>query len=220
MNLKVLLFALLGAFLATVSLVWIMSILVSPKIHESEQKRKIIILATVDLVEPIVDHKPKNKEKPPEQPPISQPTPPKLATPTQAPAQKTAINDLFDFNDPQIEGLNTAGLAVNPLNIAPESLGQTPSFSRDAQVIVQVQPVYPISALKRNIIGFVRVDFIIDEQGRAKDIQIIESRPQGVFDRAVLKAVKKTKYQPVIENGKVIQVRVSHGFCFKDPLCM
>jgi len=105
------------------------------------------------------------------------------------------------------------------LNIAPESLGQTPSFSREAQVVIDVIPVYPISALKRNITGFVSVDFLINEQGRAEDIQIIESKPEGVFERPVIKAVKKTKFQPVIENGEIIKVRSSRLYCFKDESC-
>jgi len=220
MNLKVLLFSLLGAFFATTALVWLMSVLVSPEIREAQEKRKTIILGSVDLVDPVIKNKPKPKEKPPEEQSITEPTPPKMAPPKQAPAQKVAINDLFDFADPQVQGLNASDLAVNPLNIAPQSLGQTPSFSRSAQVIIQVQPVYPNSALKRNIVGFVKVDFVLDEQGRAKDIQILESRPEGIFERAVLKSVNKTKYQPVIENGEVVQIRVSQGFCFKDPLCL
>jgi len=104
MNLKVLLFSLLGAFFATTALVWLMSILVSPEIREAQEKRKTIILGSVDLVDPVIKKKQKPKEKPPEEQPITEPTPPKMAPPKQAPAQKTAINDLFDFADPQVQG--------------------------------------------------------------------------------------------------------------------
>ncbi|WP_422379394.1 TonB family protein [Marinicellulosiphila megalodicopiae] len=193
-----------------------MAILVIPKIHEGEQKRNTLSLATVDLIEPVIEEKKKLKEPPPEDPPINQPTPPKITQPQQAPTPKMEMDNLFDFADPLINGLQTGDLAINPINAAPANLGQTPSFSRSAQVIVPVTPVYPMSALKRNITGKVQVDFIIDTNGRAKNIQIIESIPEGIFDRSVLKAVNQTKYQPVIESGEVLQERVTQLFLFGE----
>ena len=215
MNVKVLLFSLLGALLATTALVLLMSVLVSPDIREAQEKRKTIILGSVDLIDPVIKNKEKPKETPKQEQPVSEPTPPTMAPPKQAPTQKTAINDLFDFADPQIQGLNSSDLAINPINSAPTNLNQTPSFSREAQVVIRSLPVYPQSAKKRNISGYVKIGFIIDGNGKAYDIQILESEPAGVFDRVSIKAVQKTKFQPVVEGGEIIKVEQFSTYTFE-----
>ncbi|MGI1677869.1 MAG: energy transducer TonB [Cellvibrionaceae bacterium] len=55
-----------------------------------------------------------------------------------------------------------------------------------------------------NISGHVVVEFTINVDGTVQDIEIIESEPLGVFDKAVRKAVEKWKFTPIVENDRQV----------------
>lgn len=88
------------------------------------------------------------------------------------------------------------------------------SLSRQAVVLLKVEPRYPQRALQRQIEGFVTVEFIIDAQGRAQQVEIITAQPQKIFNRNVIRAVKKSKYQPELDNGQVTNKKVRQTFNF------
>lgn len=80
----------------------------------------------------------------------------------------------------------------------------------------RIPPIYPQRALMRNIEGYVVVEFTINQDGSISNVVILESKPKGVFDKSVLKAVKKFKYSPRIVNGEALAVHnVQNRFEFK-----
>ena len=86
----------------------------------------------------------------------------------------------------------------------------------DALPVVKVSPVYPARAQERGIEGYVLVQFTIDALGRVLNVQVIESEPRGVFDRAALKAVERFRYKPRVVNGEAIPVSgVQHLVTFE-----
>ncbi len=67
---------------------------------------------------------------------------------------------------------------------------------------IRVSPRYPRRALERGIEGFVDVNFDITTFGGTKNIRIVNAQPEGTFDSAALKAVRKWKYKPQVVDGE------------------
>ena len=58
-------------------------------------------------------------------------------------------------------------------------------------------PAYPPQAERSGASGEVVVSFTVNTDGSVSDIQIVSSRPRGVFDRSVQTAVRKWRFQPI-----------------------
>ncbi|TYK64404.1 energy transducer TonB [Colwellia echini] len=72
--------------------------------------------------------------------------------------------------------------------------------------IVKVAAVYPRRAQSRGIEGFVVVEFVVTKTGAVTDAVVVQSEPEGVFDRAALDAVAKFKYKPRVVDGVAMEV--------------
>ena len=77
--------------------------------------------------------------------------------------------------------------------------------SYDAKVTVP--PSYPRRAQERGIQGYAVVQFNITTEGKIKDIEVIESEPQGIFDRSAIKATNQYQYDPCIEDGQPVEIK-------------
>ena len=69
-----------------------------------------------------------------------------------------------------------------------------------------VPPEYPQNALNKGVSGSVLLSFTVDAKGGTSDVQVVQSTPAGVFDRAAVNAVKRWRYAPVIVNGVAVEV--------------
>jgi TonB family protein len=74
-----------------------------------------------------------------------------------------------------------------------------------AVLISSSRPQYPRGALKRGIEGSVIVRFTIDARGAVRDAAVEHSSPPGMFDRAALRAIQSTRYQPRTEDGVAVE---------------
>jgi protein TonB len=93
-------------------------------------------------------------------------------------------------------------------------LGGPPSDS-DIIPLVRVLPQYPPRAASRGIEGWVIVEFTISAAGTVKDPVIIDAEPSSIFNRAMLRAIRKWKYKPKIVDGVAVErtgVRVRQNF--------
>ncbi|RZV35120.1 MAG: energy transducer TonB, partial [Chromatiales bacterium] len=77
-----------------------------------------------------------------------------------------------------------------------------------------VAPKYPRTAQRRNQSGWVDVVFTVAMDGSVKDLQVRNADPEGVFDSAALKAVEKWEFEPVIENGVLVEKRAGVRMMF------
>ena len=75
----------------------------------------------------------------------------------------------------------------------------------DVVPIVRVNPQYPLRASERGIEGWVEVEFTISKLGTVKDPFVLNSHPSSIFDRSALKAIRKWKYNPKIEDGEPME---------------
>ena len=81
--------------------------------------------------------------------------------------------------------------------------------------IVQVPPVYPVRAKHMGIEGWVRVKFIVNEEGRVDDIKILDSRPEKVFNNAVLRCVSAWRFTPGTVEGVPVKTLVETTIRFE-----
>jgi protein TonB len=75
----------------------------------------------------------------------------------------------------------------------------------DTVPLVRVDPIYPQRASQRGIEGWVEVEFTITSAGTVKNPRISAFEPSSVFNRAALKAIRKWKYNPKVEDGKAVE---------------
>ncbi len=68
---------------------------------------------------------------------------------------------------------------------------------------VMVPPTYPSRALTRGIEGYVDVQFEVTAMGSTQQVVVLRSDPEGVFERAATRAVKRWKYLPDEERTQV-----------------
>lgn len=77
-----------------------------------------------------------------------------------------------------------------------------------------VQPDYTKEAIQGHVEGAVLVQFVVDERGHTKDIQIKRSLGSGLDEKAV-KAVEKWRFKPATKDGKPVPVQTSAEIKFQ-----
>lgn len=131
--------------------------------------------------------------------PRSQPPPPPLALPRGS--------------KPDTRALKVASVPVPEAPrqqvklVGGPTLGGTGPSDADTIPLVRVQPLYPPAAAERKIEGWVKLRFTIGTTGAVKSPQVIDADPGGIFDRAAIRAIRKWKYKPRIENGVPVETR-------------
>jgi protein TonB len=102
---------------------------------------------------------------------------------------------------------------VDIVNLAPTakvnvSINSSGMSSGDGEYlpIVKVAPIYPRRAQTRGITGYCIVEYIVTKTGSIRDPMAVDCQPQGVFERASLKAAEKFKYKPRVVDGEPIEV--------------
>ncbi len=78
-------------------------------------------------------------------------------------------------------------------------------------------PTYPRKAVRNQTSGYVKVRFTITSKGKARDIEIVESVPEGIFDRSTVTAVKRMRFRPTASNSDRQPVRVPFTLKFDFP---
>ena len=85
--------------------------------------------------------------------------------------------------------------------------------------ILKVQPVYPIRALQKELVGWVLVEFTVNEIGKVINPIVVDhcvevwglssiepcyDRPGKIFDKPALAAASRFKYKPRVIDGQAI----------------
>jgi TonB family protein len=85
-----------------------------------------------------------------------------------------------------------------------------------AEPIERVPPIFPTQAARNGNEGWVRLSFVVDENGAVVDPVIEDSSGIRGFEKASLRAIKQWQYSPAIRNGeKIEQCRNSVQLDFK-----
>ena len=109
--------------------------------------------------------------------------------------------------------LPLAGVAVAADPVPP------PALAADGAAVTthQVPPEFPKGPLKKGIDGCVLLSFTIDAEGRGRDFQVLESKPEGVFDAATLKVMDQWRFRPPARPGRYAQL-VQFRLEGRDPV--
>lgn len=79
-------------------------------------------------------------------------------------------------------------------------------MDRDKVVpIFQVLPKYPSRAAFHNTEGWVHVEFTIAVTGKVKDVIVVDSDPEGVFEESAIEAVSQWRYIPMSKDGVLFE---------------
>lgn len=130
------------------------------------------------------------------------PTPPPPPPPPPEPPKLEPVEP--DTSDPSAEINMSMDLSMD----GPEIEISGPGAMRqdgEATPIVRIDPKYPIQAARDGREGWVRLSFTINEAGGVEDVKVIESQPRRIFDREAVRALKKWKYKPRIEEGQPVK---------------
>jgi TonB family protein len=82
-------------------------------------------------------------------------------------------------------------------------------------VLSQTKPTYPQKALRNKEEGWVKVAFTITEQGTVANPKVVAAKPRRVFDRSVLEALRKWRFEPKTVGGKPVLTKVTQLIEFK-----
>lgn len=85
---------------------------------------------------------------------------------------------------------------IADIAVAP-TISSNTQFSATPNAINRKYPEYPRKALDMRIEGHVVVLFDISKQGYVENIRIVEAKPNSIFNRAVIQAMKQWQYQPI-----------------------
>lgn len=178
----------LGVLIAF-GLFWVMQALISTKAELKEGGAQF----SVDFVRLRRDTAPelKKREPPKREKPEQQPAPPQMNVAKNINPSE-AVGEIAPIIDTGAE-LEKA-----------TSLGTGAGSDRGITPLVRVDPDYPPRARQQGIEGWVDLMFTISPVGTVEDAQVIGSNPTYIFDQAALRAVRKWRYNPQIENGVAV----------------
>lgn len=81
--------------------------------------------------------------------------------------------------------------------------------------VIQAMPIYPRSAMADRIEGYSLLEHQISEDGKATGITVVESYPEGVFDRAAISALDKWHFEYIGEASPDRRQRYLRKISFK-----
>lgn len=196
-----------GGILIALALLWLMQLMVINDNDRIMEKSKRPVMEFVRLKRPS-ETRLKQREKPKEPPPPDKPPPqlPELELAVTKPTIKTP-NIAMAMPELATSSMRFDGPYIGAVSQGPPD--------RDFLVLSRIPPRYPYRAERKKIEGWVKVSFIITEQGSVQDAVVIDAQPKGVFDMAALQAILKWRFKPRISDGKPVATRADQIINFK-----
>jgi len=81
---------------------------------------------------------------------------------------------------------------------------QARDVDKQPKIIGRIKPKYPPLARLQGQEGSLKVLLKIDDLGRVREVEVVESQPKGVFDDAGMEAFRNARFQPAIKNGRPV----------------
>lgn len=154
--------------------------------------------------------------------------PPTLSPPPlqRPPLHKVALSALPIQSSPLNLKVNLrVGKAATPGTLVQQAAVEKPTLSRTRFGLDQVdqkpislaalKPEYPFRAKRMGIEGHVTVQFLVDREGKTRDITIVAAEPKGVFDQAVRNTVPRWRFKPGKKAGRPVDTWVEMTIRFE-----
>lgn len=116
---------------------------------------------------------------------------------------------LIDRINTLMPGMQAARTLQEQVTAAREARDFTKNVAQAASLkrVREVPPVYPREAQRSGTEGWVQVEFTIAPDGTTRDLQVRDSAPAQVFDKAALDSVSKWRFEPIRRNGAPVAQR-------------
>lgn len=183
-------------------------------LNESDISREELLKehANFDVQQPRKVVKPKAEKKKPKPKKVNQPLP--SIKPANVGTNLTGGG--LSFGMPSFDEANFADITDNGLldsfanqAMDKDSVDTAPKVKRRSPI------VYPESARRQGISGYVMMNVLIDEHGNVEDVEIVESDPQEIFDLKADSTVRRWSFEPATYNGKAVKVWATQKIVFK-----
>jgi protein TonB len=87
----------------------------------------------------------------------------------------------------------------------PMESGSPPLLERtNIRVTRRIDPVYPPAAIRGNQEGTVRLRLLVDEWGRAREVQVAKSSGFDRLDEAAVSAVRRWQFAPAAQDSRAV----------------
>lgn len=100
-----------------------------------------------------------------------------------------------------------AGVALGQNLLDGSAEGMAMVMASDLTPLTMLPPQYPPAALMRGTEGWVKVAFLVTEEGLVSEASVIEAKPGGIFEDAATAAALRWRFQPVVQAGLPVSVR-------------
>ena len=170
------------------------------RLHQDLDKQALSSATQIAMVK---QEKPKPKkivEKPKPKPKRSQP---------RSPLPVSGLDSVLSGIDFGLPGPDIGSLDAMDSTI----LGDTKAVVMTADSVdVPPRPksqskfVYPRSAKKQGVTGYVVVSLLIDISGQVEKAQVLEASPVGVFEESALEGIRHWRFEPARYQGNTVKV--------------
>jgi len=115
------------------------------------------------------------------------------------------------FDEAKFSDINDGGLldSMSGQAMDKETVDTSP------KVIKRSPVVYPELARRQGISGHVTMNVLINETGNVEDVEIVESKPEEIFDLKADNTIRWWRFEPATYNGKKVKVWALQKIVFK-----
>jgi periplasmic protein TonB len=156
---------------------------------------------------------------PPKLPEPREETPPPSRPELSQPRQPLPINVALDLNWARNEwgpGDFTPDFTFSfGAPVEPRGVFDMSDLDAAPRPVAQMRPLYPSRARSRRVEGVVNLVFVVDAEGRVRDIEVEAARPSGYFEEAARRAAARWRFTPGMRNGVPVAVRVRQAIRFQ-----
>ena len=84
---------------------------------------------------------------------------------------------------------------------------------RPAKLVTSVSPIYPSLAKSQHVAGDVKVDALIDANGKVTTMKVVSG--PTLLHQAAMDALRQWKYQPAMLDGKTVPMHLTVTLQFR-----
>lgn len=151
---------------------------------------------------------PPPEEPPPPPEPEQEEPPPEL----DSPPPPISLEQLDMALNPGTGGALGGDFALPSFDVSDSDLGGLEIFElgdvdSPPQPRTRIEFSYPAAAKRKGITGVVKIEYVVNREGRTENIQIIES-PDRTLSDATADVIRRARFEPATKGGQSVKVRM------------
>lgn len=163
-------------------------------------------IEALDMAPPPPPPPPEDPPPPPE--PEKEEPPPELDTPPPP----ISLEQLDMALNPGTGGSMAGDFALPTFDVSGSDLGGLEIFElgdvdSPPQPRTRIEFSYPSAAKRKGISGLVKVEYVVDQNGRVENINIVES-PDRILSEATEDVLRRARFEPATKGGSPVKVRM------------